>query len=185
MITGHHFFFIEMAVDDVDAVLQRPVPLRPGRVVEKCSNIAGQSVLKKAFSLYRIYNIEIIIKINKVLCQTGDFMHIVFYHHRIEGRQELLRDIILMTHQMKLRVALVEPLRLLPAGHKVYLTHPGGKLLHTAKPVFQEAVIAETGFGNTVFGVLLTAGVLHEVGLPLRVVHVDPRDYKIYVHNVM
>ena len=172
-----------MPVDDFQVVLNSLVPLRPGRVILENCNIAGQTVFEETLLREDICDIEIVVEVDKMLCQTGDFMQIAFNNHRIIGRQELLRNIVPVIHQMNLRMAFIQPCRFLPAGDKMDFAHPRHKLLHATEPVFQETVIAEAGFGNPVLRVLLVTGVLRKVCLPLRVVHVDPCNYKIYIHT--
>ena len=52
----------------------------------------------------RTGQIEIIIEIDKMLCQTGDSVQVKLKDRRIECRQVLLRDIVRMVHQMQFRI---------------------------------------------------------------------------------
>ena len=171
-----------MAVNDSQVVLDALVPLRPRRVVEESRYVARKAVLEETFLPYGIDKIEIVVEIDKMFGQAGNLVQIAFYHHRIISRQELRRYIILVVHQMQFGVMLVEPCRFLSAGDEMNLPHPRSKLLHATEPVFQETVVAEAGFGYAVLRIVPLAGVLGKIRLPLRIVHVHPRDYKIYIH---
>ena len=110
-------------------------------------------------------------------------MNVALDYDGVVRGQELFRYVILMVYKMQLRVGCVEPCWLLSAGDEVNFAHPRGEFLHAAEPVFKETVIAEAGFRHSVLSVFLVAGVFCEIGLPLGVVHVDPCDYKIYIHE--
>ena len=143
---GHHLFLVEMAVDDFKVVPDTPVPLRPARVVLEGCDVAGQAVPEEPLLADRPYDIEVVIKIYEMFRQSGYLMDVAFYYHRVVGGKELLRDIVLVVYKVDLRVVRIEPFRFLPACNKMYLPYPRGEFLHSAEPVLQKSVVAETGF---------------------------------------
>jgi hypothetical protein len=62
------------------------------------------------------------------------------------------------------------------------LSDPWRKLVDASKPILQKAVVSEAGLRNPVFGIVFIAGILGKFVLPLWVVHINPRYYKINIH---
>jgi hypothetical protein len=89
-------------------------------------------------------DIEIIIEVYKMLCKIRNLVEITLNYHRIVSWEELLRNIILMVYKVNLGIVLIQPLRLLPAGNKMYFPYPRGKLLYSPEPILEKAIIPET-----------------------------------------
>ena len=171
-----------MAVDYPDVVLYSLIPLRPRGVIVLHGDVAWKSVLEETLHRQVVDDVEIIVEIHKVLAQTGNVVHISLYHHRIEGGEELRGNEIGVAHYVELGIGGIEPLGRAAVHYEVNLAHPGSKLLHTAEPVAQEAVVSEAGFRHSVAGVVLVVAVTGELLQPLRVVHIHPCYYEIYIH---
>ena len=129
-----------------------------------------------------VYDVEVVVEVDEMVGQSRNSVHISFDDDRIVGGQKLGRYEILMVDEVNLGVVLVEPFWFLAACDEMNLTHPWCKLLNASEPVFQESVVAEAGFRNTVLGIVFVARVFCEFILPFRVVHVDPSNHKINIH---
>src|SRR5690606_25751379 len=88
-----------------------------------------------------------------------------------------------MIDELYLRMIYIHPIRFLSTGYKMNFSNPGRKLLHAPKPVFQKTVISEARYGYFVFGVINFTRILCKFLLPLRVVHIHPGYYKVYIHK--
>ena len=62
------------------------------------------------------------------------------------------------------------------------LPDPRRELLYTAEPILQKSVVPETGFRKLILGIVDNPFRLCKVLFPYRVIHVDPRNYEIYIH---
>ncbi len=109
-------------------------------------------------------------------------MYIALYYGRIIDRQELRWNEILMVDQVDLGIILIEPFRFLPIGYKMYFSYPWRKLVNPSKQILLNAIVSEAVFRNSILGVVLVGGIFGKFGLPLRVVHVNPCNYKINFH---
>ena len=94
MEAGHDFRLAEVGVDDTDVVFDAAVPLRPGGVVLERGDVAWQSVAEEAFGGNAVDDVEIVVEVDKVVGEAGDFVDVAFDHHRVVGRQELLRYVV-------------------------------------------------------------------------------------------
>ena len=184
-VAPHHLTLVEMTVYYLQVVLYPLIPLRPRRIVEEGGYVAWHAVPEEAGRSDGVYDIEIVVEIDEMVCQTGYAVYIPLYDNGVVCGQEFLRDVILVVHQIYLRVAFVEPLRLLTACDEVYPAHPRRELLHTAEPVAEEAIVAEACLRHPVLSVFLPPGILRKVRLPLRVVHINPRYNKVYIHDTI
>ena len=70
----------------------------------------------------------------------------------------------------------------LPTGDEMDISHPRSEFLHSTKPIPQETVIPEPGFGILVLRVVYDAFCLCELLLPDRVVHIHPSYNEINIH---
>lgn len=105
-------------------------------------------------------DIKVVIKIHEVFSKALYAMHITLDDDRVEGREELVGNEILMTNEVYAGIAEIEPLGYLARSDQMNGAYPGSKLLYPAKPIFQESVVTEAGFGYTILGVILVSGVL-------------------------
>ena len=138
MEAGHDFRLAEVGVDDTDVVFDAAIPLRPGGVVLERGDVAWQSVAEEAFGGNAVDDIEIVVEVDKVVGEAGDFVDVAFDHHRVVGRQELLRYVVLVADEIDFRVFRIEPVGLLPAFLKCFFRPPGGDFFQPGNQLFRK-----------------------------------------------
>ena len=112
-------------------------------------------------------------------------VYIHFYNNRIICRQKLFRYIIFMIYQIYLGIIGIQPIRFLSTSDKMYFTNPRGKFLNPTKPIFKKAIVSESSFRYSILCVFLITRIFSKFSLPFWVIHINPCDYKIYIHFYM
>ena len=143
--------------------------------------VAGHTITEIPCRLCRLIDIEIVVKIDEMLRQSGNTPQAHLYGARVKSRQVFLWHEIGMAYQHQLGMTIVYPVRKLTVGHQKHLMYPRSIPLHGPEPVTEQVPVAESSLilsmrSTTQLPVLL---------LPLRVVAVEPCDNEIYFIVVM
>ena len=138
------------------------------------SHIARQSVAEKILGHRGARKEGVVVEQHKMFGQILDAPKIQLQDIRIEGRQPLARNILLVAHHMEFRVGRIEPRGEVSPSDEVHLAHPGGKLLHGTKQIAQCAPIAVTN-RRGIHACL--DPILSKFGLPGGVGTIDPGKY--------
>ena len=101
------------------------------------------------------------------------------YGARTECGKILRRNIIRMLHEVQFGCIQIQPVGYLPAGYKMDLVHPRGKLLDTPEPIAQVFPIPIAFYSNVIQTMILRQ-ISIKIFLPLRIIAIHPCHYKIY-----
>ena len=195
-IPSHGLPLVVAAVDDRHAfedVMAGPFSGNDGQT----GGVPRQSVQKKAFGTDRPTQKRIVVKIDEVLRQSLDAVHVEFDGAGVEGRQIRGGDVVGMTDDVQFRMGGIEPRGQMPPSDEMYPVHPGREPFHAAKPVTQGIPVAVTLLGSidrTRCRARITCRlslrslkgpVFQKLLPPGRVAAVHPRHHEIYFDSIM
>ena len=172
--------FVKMVVDDAHVVGHHMShhPFADRREQIAYGHVAGKSVFEESLFRQRTQNEGVIVEIDKLLAEPLNAVKIQFNGVDVEHRQIFRGKVIFVFDAMELGNLCVQPVRQLAAGDKMYGPHPRSESLHAAKPVFQQAPVAETLLAGIV-NMCVLGRIAVEGSLPCGVASIHPGYYKI------